>query len=332
MYIESTLIKRFKQTLKWFLSRLKQYNRKFITEKIRPIYPSKLENLYPDLTEDVAILIQGNIINKFRFTEETIRLYRKNFPKAKIILSTWESEKSKLRNLEGNNIKIIYGEKSRIKPGISNCNLQIVSTQNGLRYIKKKGFKYSLKTRTDQRFYNRDLLIYLKLLLKTFPLNNKDKCYQKDRLIGISFNSFLYRLYGLSDMFLFGTTDDVYNYWNCKLDNRDIEDFKENKKNTSRYLSSLRLCEVYFMTEFLKNRDVKLKWTLKHYWNEIAKRFLIVDSNTLDFFWPKYSHYEDRWKVDDKLLQNEFSFATWLKIYNGEIEIDESILDLDTTE
>ena len=65
------------------------------------------------------------------------------------------------------------------------------------------------------------MLIYLKSLLKYFPLTDQN-LKQDERLIRVVSISFLYELYGLSDMFLFGRTSDVYNYWNCSLDESSI--------------------------------------------------------------------------------------------------------------
>ena len=170
------------------------------------------------------------------------------------------------------------------------------------------------------------MLIFLKSLIKNFPLNNPEFLKQEQRLIGISFNTFLYRLYGLSDMFLFGTTNDVFNFWNCPFDQRDftiIPDY-----STKRKYSLLRICEVYFTTEYLKSRGVEINWTLRQSFDEFAKRFLIIDSSSLGFFWPKYSYLEDRWQQDNtKIIDKEISFSTWLRILSNEINCDEDLLD-----
>ena len=83
------------------------------------------------------------------------------------------------------------------------------------------------------------------------------------------------------------------------------------------------------MPEFLKSRGVKINWTLRQSWDEIASRFIIVDSSSLDFFWPKYSYLEDRWKLDsNKENEGEFSFSTWLRILEKQIICNERYLDI----
>ena len=165
--------------------------------------------------------MQGPIIEKNQFTLETIKLYQRNFPKAKIILSTWESERKKIKNVESADFKILFEVPKYQNIGYKSTNLQILSTQNGLNYLKHKEYNYILKTRTDQRYSNPEMLIFLKSLLKNFPINNPKVLKQEQRLIGLSFNTFLYRLYGLSDMFLFGTTNDVFN--NCPTRGTSLE-------------------------------------------------------------------------------------------------------------
>ena len=317
-----------KSKINLIISRIKFCNNSFITEKVRPIYPSIYKSFEKDFTEDVAILMQGPILEKYKFTEETLRLYRKNFPYSKIILSTWDSEKYKTDILKELNIEILFSNNKNIYPGIQNVNLQIISTLNGINYIKEKGYKYTLKTRTDQRFGNKDLLSFLKLLSNAFPLDTKKVSDQKGRLIGMSFNTFMFKMYSLSDMFLFGETQDVYDYWNCELDLREFNNIENLDLSTNRKFSLLRICEIYYMTEFLKSKGVNLNWTLEQSWEELVKRFLIVDSYSLDFFWPKYSYYEDRWSVNNNIKNMEFSFSKWLRINYGEIKSEEYILDI----
>ena len=54
-----------------------------------------------------------------------------------------------------------------------------------------------------------------------------------------------------------------------------INDFEFNI-STQRLYSKQRLCEVYFMTEYLERKGVKINWTLAQSWEEIAKRFVLI--------------------------------------------------------
>jgi len=162
-------------------------------------------------------------------------------------------------------------------------------------------------------------------MIKIFPLDKNIN--QKERLIGISFDTFVYRLYGLSDMFLFGNTIDVFSYFDCKYDLRNFQDYKINM-DSQREFSKENICEVYLMTEFLKRKGECISWTLSHSLEIFKNRFIIVDGSTLDFFWPKYSFIEDRWlDFKSEVNSKELTFSKWMRIYTSNYEINEDILD-----
>ena len=86
---------------------------------------------------------------------------------------------------------------------------------------KRLGATHVVKTRSDQRAYNPSLLSYLYNLLQVFPVNAGEKI-QKSRIIGTSLNTFKHRIYGLSDMFLFGEIDDLLLYWDSSIIKNNI--------------------------------------------------------------------------------------------------------------
>ena len=43
-----------------------------------------------DNTSDVSILMRGQVISNDEFTKNTLKMYRINYPKAPIYLSTWD--------------------------------------------------------------------------------------------------------------------------------------------------------------------------------------------------------------------------------------------------
>tara|TARA_Y100000589_G_scaffold61480_1_gene52619 strand:+ start:337 stop:1350 length:1014 start_codon:yes stop_codon:yes gene_type:complete len=314
--------------LKWFIFRFNTRH-KYITERSRIKYLSDNTNNLIDNTNDVAILIRGPIITRDDFTLNTILMYRKLYPKAIIYISTWNHEIKKISNIACNkNIKIITSEFIKPTIGYGSTNLQIKGNMQGLEQILKDNIKYTMTIRSDQRFYNNLNLSFLKEVHKIYEykkFNNSDE--QIGRLVGLSFNTFLYRLYGLSDMFLFGFTEDVFNYWNTKYDER-LEINKFYRKFTMKEYCLERINEVYFMTDFLERNGHKLKWNLKDYWSILKNRFIVIDSSSLDFLWPKYSFIEERWKNYDKnLVFKEICFSDWLLIKNDLMPLDENIID-----
>lgn len=314
----------------WMYMRLTKKD-KYITERYRPVLIKKVDKNTLDLTSNVAIMMRGEVVKIDNFTKNTLKMYRLHFPKAPIYLSTWDyclnnsfylfAEKYNIKLISTNFEKPIYGYKSN--------NLQITGNVNGLESILKDKIKYSLSTRTDQRFYSNNLLLHLKNILSLYPYKKKsinDK--QINRLVAMSFDTFLYRLYGLEDQFLFGLTEDVFNYWNSAKDNRLIsdEDFKE--PMDLKLMAKLRVCEVYYMTEFLKRNGHTLEWDIKDYLDVLKERFIIVDSQSLDFFWPKYSFFEERYKDFEDIRYKEISHLDWLLIKNDKFLLDERFLEL----
>jgi hypothetical protein len=200
--------------------------------------------------------------------------------------------------------------------GQQNANLQIVSTSAGVRAAKEAGASHILKTRTDQRLGAPNLLDLLDGMQRAFAL--RDAPGQQARLMALSLNTFRYRMYGVSDMFLYGGTEDMLAYWTPPLDDRRFDPNEVHFRNL-REFSQWRICEVYLCTEFLKRSGWELRWTLEDYWRLLAERFCIVDANSLDLFWPKYSTRELRWTNYTAQSHNftELGFRDWMLLQGG---------------
>ena len=136
-------------------------------------------------------------------------------------------------------------------PSFLNMNHQIISTIAGLRCSKNMGAQYVLKTRTDQRLYETNIPEFLINIMKQFPLQKKIRG-QKHRLITTSFNTFKYRLYEPSDMFLFGDIDDVINYWSCPC----VTKYPETNDRDLISFCKMRPAEIYFFTNLVKLKEV----------------------------------------------------------------------------
>ena len=293
----------------------------FFTYKMRPkqtnkIYIDKLtlnEN-NQDLINDTAIIIQGPLELDEDFTLNTINYYSKIINPQNIILSTWIGENETiLKKINELGVNIIENTKPK-NFGYKNCNLQIISSINGIKLAKKKGFKFVIKTRTDQRIYNSNFLSFLHDFLNTFK--KPTHINMKNRLVGISFMTFKKRVYGLSDMFLFGNIDDVYLYWDTKLDERKHDEMHK-LLMTGKSIKELNLVEVYFMTEFLKKVENNFDINNNQMKQIFAKYFCIIDKDMIDLFWFKYNNLEEKSdEYSSNLEWKEFKFSEWLKYYN----------------
>ena len=215
-YLNNNMLKKW---LKKFFDLVEKPFSNFFTFHLRPkkaerigIVSDKLLN-YPK----VAIVIQGPIVYDQDFTLETIKIYKKLSPQAIIILSTWDYENNEYIRRIRKEIDQILLNKVPAEKGVQNINFQIVSSLSGMKRAKELGCEYVLKTRTDIRLYGNNVMEFLVNVLNSFPVSGNYK--QNKRIIGVSLNSFKYRLYGLSDINLFGEINDMLLYWNVALDN-----------------------------------------------------------------------------------------------------------------
>ena len=280
----------------------------------------------------LSIVMQGPIIVKDDFTLETSKIYKKHFPGANIILSTWGTENPEaIGRIKASGVNVVLNEKP-LQAGVSNINLQFVSSRAGVLAARAAGAEYVLKTRTDQRIYAPNAAEFLYNITEAFPLKgNYPK--QKKRIVGCGLNTFKYRMYGLSDMLTYGHVDDMAMYWDVELDQRVFDKEQTEAAQTSlRNFALWRICEVYLTTEFLSKAGRELKWTLRDSWQAFSDHFCLIDKEQLDLYWPKYNHSEYRWLNygDDVGYKNEFSFREWLNVYSNlqSKEVPEGVLDL----
>lgn len=270
----------------------------------------------------LCIVIQGPIVKENDFTLETCKIYKKIFNNSEtIILSTWDTEDKKyLKNFEAIGVKVLLS-KAPDFAGRTNLNYQILSTMKGLKEGEKLGCEYAIKTRTDQRFYSTNLSRDLFNLLKIYPPSPNYNMHS--RLVALSFNSFKYRYYGISDMFLFGNTQDMLKYWNSPLDTKKYEEYKTIKQKDlwQQYCS-----ETYIALHFLKNIGVTPEYTLKHTWKIYKDLFIFIDKEILDMYWPKYTNLNSRWRLFRPNMLEEMRHSDWLNLYlNDDFFIKEDI-------
>lgn len=266
-------------------------------------------------TDVFGIIVQGLIKKDDDFTFETVKLYKKYYPTAKIILSIWDSEPDdviqKFKKLE---CEICISKVFEKRMGYDSINLQRQTTLAGVNKALELGCTYIAKTRTDQRICAPDVLSFMVNLQKVFPL--KIKTDAKQRIISCSTGTFSNRLYNISDLFLFGTAIDMKRYFNCPFDDRDDSLPKpfDNQSDQIEY-SKLRHGEIYFCSHYIESCGFNLKWTLEdsdYYRKEL---FIICDSESIDLYWPKYTDYEYRWRRYKTDILQQVTFKDWLKQY-----------------
>jgi hypothetical protein len=303
-------------TVLFFFVQKERFFKVLITSHARPLF-AKDVRIIPDIrseTQSVAILIQGPLCNEHDFTLETVRLYKKAFPKVVIILSTWEEEKNDhMRKIRNEDIHIIENKKPS-EPGIANINFQIHSTTEGIKAARLLGATFILKTRTDQRMYNARVLEYFDAAMRTFPL--KSQSPQKERLFIVGMNTFMYRPYSVSDMIMYGTVDDMERYWCVPL---SIEKNTLPRVHSMLEWSQARHAEVYFVTHFLESLGHTPLFTLADSWAAYRDRFCVVDKESIDIFWYKYDKGKEyrRLRYGGVFNDQELTFRDWLILYQN---------------
>lgn len=288
-------------------------DKKFVTYDEKPVFCADYRAISNNLKNpySLTIMMQGPLKSEDDFTIETLKLYKQTFPNCPIILSTWKTEDPRaIKKIRALGVDVLLNDAPETK-GLFNINYQILSTQNGLKYAKEKGAEYVIKTRTDQRFYETNIPQFLFNLLKVFPVY--DANVQKARLITLSFDTFKYRLYDVSDMFLFGHIDDVIKFWSCDFEKRT----KTPKWKNMLDYCKLKFSEIYYTTEYLEKLGYKIDWTLKNSWQAYARYFCIVDAHSLGLYWPKYYNFVNRWRnflgINPQL--EELTFKEWFNLY-----------------
>ena len=252
-------------------------------------------NLLTDTKEnEYAIVLQGPIVDKF--TAETVRIYRKIFPKAVIIVSTWKGTNEKLaEELQGLADHMILSDPPKTS-GIGNINYQAKSSYAGIKKAYELGIPYAMKTRVDQRINAPMVFEYMKSLLEAFPLDSKYSQWQKERIIVLPGGGIATPYY-IADYFQFGTTQDILNFFdfppdpvNCKNEvlfslNRKYTDDKGRQR--IRFMTEVQLIKSYVMRCGLANRQC----TVKGYWEDIKGRFLVINRSALRLYWHKHKYY-----------------------------------------
>ncbi len=310
------MINRFKEYLKKrYVASRERKTQSFLSSHMRPMYAATMNRLSkPETTlPRYAIVIQGPLIRTLDFTLETVRLYKKTFPGAIQIISTWKDEDPLyIERIRAEGVTVIQNDKPSYN-GASNINFQIVSTAAGMRRAKELGAEYVFKTRVDMRMYATNVFPFLLDLIRRFPAVSS---VQKSRLIACSLDTFLYRPYSISDTFLFGQIDDMIAYWTPALDQRKL--VFPTKMSILEW-AKFRVGESYFMTAYLEKIGIKVDMTLVQTWLAYQTYFCVVDQQDIDLFWMKYERQREfrRLRYDHTYTDQELGFRDWLLMYNG---------------
>lgn len=296
---------------------LREYNetnkKDFYTYHARPQHASDYHydpyNFNLVSKEKLAIILQGPIKKEKNYTLNTIKLYRKNYPDALIILSTWEGENIALG--ESENLKILYNEFPNNR-GALNFNLQKKSTLSGLLLAASNNAQFSIKTRTDQRLCAPNLDLLLREYLAQYPTHD-----DRPRIIESSVNICKYRPYSMCDVFQYSSTEELIRMWDIEDDNRSLTATELSNTNPSPIdLYNADVAEIRLHRRYAANRDHKVTPDLENYHKFITDYFLVIDKEILDLHFFKYTASEYNLSMNplysDKRILSRFTHSDWV--------------------
>ena len=291
-----------------------------VSHCIRPINSANYEVTPRAATEDeqlTAVVIQGPLQSEEDFTLETVKIYKKIFPLSPIIVSTWSSENKKdLDDLERAGAVLVITDKPT-KTGWGNIELQVLSTSAGLQWAKEFGCEYVAKTRTDWRMYRPSALQCLNSLLRMYPPLGHGKL--ESRIVASSMSTLKHRVYGLTDIFQYGSILDMTKYWENLND--DVQG-KFKQVHPPEILNGTPLvAEIYLCARYLESIGLDLDFSLPQWWESLKNYFVVIDNSMLDAVWSKY----------DKNIENRYTNAytlrgplaidhlDWLRLMNSDV-------------
>jgi tetratricopeptide (TPR) repeat protein len=214
------------------------------------------------------IVIRGGLERRFL---DIVKHYRAAHPGVFIILSIWTDTAPDLLNEIEPYIDDVVLNVRPPRPGMNNLNFQIVCAANGIQRAKELGAERVFLTRTDIAFLKPELIKTLREMLgQDQPDVAKTPGLQK-RIIISDLYSLLHPFYHASDIFCYGTVDDVAKLWS--LDH--ITD------------ACLRP-EVILCRGLAAKVGRELKNDIFDSLSAFRDLFIVRDAESLQLYWPKY--------------------------------------------
>ncbi len=288
-----------------------------------------------DQSHSFAIVMQGPLCKKDDMTINTILFYKKAYPFAKIIVSTWNDEAKEDLNRIAEFGAIVVTSDKPSNSGIMNVNMQLVNSLAGVKKAKEIGCEFAVKTRTDQRVCKPFIFDTMISAIKLFPGSKG----QKGRLVTLGVcDGGMFTPYYICDFLYLGYTDDLLSLFSAPFDEREED---KTLRNSNMFLTRRQLAEqarapeIYILKHYCKN-FLKLSGedTVKEHWNVTRNYLICYGMNDVDLMWNKYnglynlnyysSAYFNGQDSSKHLRTMCFDFFNWLNLYTGRIQYDKS--------
>ena len=224
------------------------------------------------INSGIGILVQGPIIKNT--TRLNLRLLKNHYPNSYIVFSTWSDQDLRdLSDLEDGFFQIVLNDKPEYC-GVSNINMQIASTKTGLAHLAKLNCTHVLKTRSD--------IIMIDSYALDYFMHQFNQTIEP-RLVFSSYNSFLNRLYSVTDQIMFSTTELLMQFWDLDLVIKDQQ---------------INLVEEFLFTNYLSKRGFEPEYTIDSYLLALKDYANFVDHELIGQVWTKetYTSLTFRWR------------------------------------
>ncbi|SFS83230.1 WavE lipopolysaccharide synthesis [Succinivibrio dextrinosolvens] len=301
----------------------------FISFRARPFNPVAsipiIENFC--IGKKFALVLQGPVLRCKDFLKNTIIFYRKIYPNAVIIVSTWKgevSDKQFFSFFEKYNVEVVESTCPQVS-GVMNINYQIKSSLAGIKKGKELGIKFIAKTRTDQRICKKYIFYNMFHLISDIkPNTNK----MRARIVVTStFCNNMFTPYYVSDFLYYGHIDDIEKFFSCDLDHRVVH--KIGVMSRKELSQKMYPPEIYLMKHYLKTYLSKdCSDSVYEYWQCLKDYFICMSRADVDLFTLKYRtarmdhvNNSEYYSKDSDVLKYlmGFDFCSWFCLYKGDI-------------
>jgi hypothetical protein len=275
----------------------------------------------PDVAPEgcVAIVVQGPILADRDFTLESVRLYLKIYPFARVILSTWDDQSGELlAPFTKLGMELVLSKKPEF-PGLQNINLQIASSSAGIFRAEQLGCQYVVKTRSDIRIHAPDFFLHSLDLMSTFPLAERASAGQLARLVSVGEGG-KFAFMVVPDRIMFGTVVDMKSYWCPPLDMREAP----SSFNSLAEMADFGVSESYLSKAFCNSKDISLEFSLDFYWGILRDYFVFMDQTSADIYWCKHNRAREFRNIHyfGPSSFDSFGFKEWLRVYRGDFPLN----------
>ncbi len=286
----------------------------YLTYVARPILADDI-NTWSDLSPDggagTAIILAGPMVYENHFTYDTIRLYRKHYPEALIILSTWADQEAKdyLKDVQDDKTLIELSERTDEQDDIQYRN----QVHTALQTASEWGVTHVLSTSSQHRLYAPNLIDYFKGIQKTFPLPADHP--QKKRIITSNHVAAKYIPYHINAAVMFGHMHDMLNYWAAPNDGHP------QLPPVDRTASVIERSKIdpgcYYTRSYLERIGVEFNpESLRDSWRIMAEQFCFVDCQTIDLFWRIPNTKNEKRSIDYGMRGTKrWTFQDWLTLW-----------------